>query len=131
MEVVVLKANETVAATNPVSIAHRGVTTGVSSNAASPDRQLAGFPPPDQRTAGGAEPSPKELQKMVDETQALLDSMNVSLKYFLYGTHENKVAVKVINKETGDVIREIPPKEMQALQTKIGELVGMLFDKMA
>jgi flagellar protein FlaG len=72
-----------------------------------------------------------QLKQMVAEMQGHLDSMNVRLKYFLYGAHENKVAVKVLDSETGKVIREIPPKEMQALQTKMGELVGMLFDKKA
>jgi flagellar protein FlaG len=77
------------------------------------------------------EPSVAQLKQMVAEMQGHLDSMNVRLKYFLYGAHENKVAVKVLDSETGKVIREIPPKEMQALQTKMGELVGMLFDKKA
>ena len=44
--------------------------------------------------------------------------MNVSLQYSFYGTGGEKVAVKVVNRETGDVIREIPSKEMQALQSQ-------------
>jgi flagellar protein FlaG len=131
MEVFALNAIETVRGASPASAAHRVSTTGFTSDAAAPDKKIAGFPPAVQKTGGAAEPGQEHLKKMVDEMQGHLDSMNVSLKYFLYGTHENKVAVKVINKETGKVIREIPPKEMQALQTKMGELVGMLFDEMA
>ena len=32
------------------------------------------------------------------------------------------------NEKTGEVIREIPSKELQSLQTKIGELVGRIFN---
>ncbi len=65
---------------------------------------------------------------MVEQMQSHLDSMNVSLQYSFYGAHGEKVAVNVVNRETGEVIREIPAKEMQALQTKMSELVGMIFN---
>jgi uncharacterized FlaG/YvyC family protein len=80
-------------------------------------------------TAGNADPSPKQLKQMVEDMQGQLDSMNISLRYSLYGENEMKIAVKVVNKNTGDVIREIPPKELQALQSKMNDLVGMIFDK--
>lgn len=70
-----------------------------------------------------------QIQKIVSQMQSKVDSMNISLQYSMYGENDNKVSVKVINKETGDLIREIPPKEIQELQKKIGELVGMIFNK--
>ena len=84
---------------------------------------------PAQTTGGDAGISPVQVKQMVAEMQGHLDSMNISLQYCFYGVHDEKVAVKVVNKETGDVIREIPPKEMQALQTKMSELCGMIFNK--
>lgn len=39
--------------------------------------------------------------------------------------------VKIIDSESGEVMREIPPKEMVELAKNINELIGMLFDKMA
>ncbi len=77
------------------------------------------------------EPSTEQLKQMVSNMQSDLDSMNINLEYFLYGANENKVAVKVVNRENGEVIREIPPKEIQALQEKMSELVGMIFNKEA
>ena len=79
-------------------------------------------------TAGGG-PSTGQVQQMVADMQSQLDSMNVSLRYSLYGAHDKNIAVKVVNKDTGEVIREIPPKEMQALQSKMSELVGMIFNE--
>ncbi len=73
--------------------------------------------------------SPEQVKQMVAEMQYQLDSMNISLQYSFYGVHDEKIAIKVLNKKTGDVIREIPPKEMQALQIKMSELCGMIFNE--
>ena len=83
-----------------------------------------------ERTSGGDGTtfSHAQFKQMVKQMQRQLDSMNVSLQYSFYGTGGEKVAVKVVNRETGDVIREIPSKEMQALQSKMSELVGMIFN---
>lgn len=81
--------------------------------------------------ASGGDKAPvsnTQMQQMVEQMQSHLDSMNVSLQYSFYGANDDKVAVKVVNRETGEVIREIPAKEMQALQTKMRELVGMIFN---
>ena len=100
------------------------ITTGSSRPA-----QKMDFSQPAQTTGGDAGVSPVQVKQMVAEMQGHLDSMNISLQYCFYGVHDEKVAVKVVNKETGDVIREIPPKEMQVLQTKMSELCGMIFNK--
>lgn len=85
----------------------------------------------DQDKDAAGEPTPEQLKQMIVNMQSDLDSMNINLEYFLYGAHDRKVAVKVVNRETGDVIREIPPKEIQALQEKMSELIGMIFNKEA
>jgi flagellar protein FlaG len=77
---------------------------------------------------GDAQVSPAELKQVVEQIQGQLDSMNISLQYSVYGDNDSKIAVKVVDRDTGKVIREIPSKEMQALQTKMRELVGMIFD---
>jgi uncharacterized FlaG/YvyC family protein len=81
------------------------------------------------RSPGGEAPVTHErIEQMVELMQGYLDSMNVSLQYSFYGARGEKVAVNVINRKTGEVIREIPSREMQALQAKMGELVGMIFN---
>jgi flagellar protein FlaG len=81
-----------------------------------------------QFPGGDASVSPAELKQAVEQIQGQLDSMNISLQYSVYGENDNKIAVKVVDRDTGKVIREIPAKEMQALQVKMSELVGMIFD---
>ena len=55
---------------------------------------------------------------------------NVDLKFT---KHEStgRTMVKVINKDTKKLIREIPSEQVLNLAAKIDEMVGMLFDKIA
>jgi flagellar protein FlaG len=92
-------------------------------------KQMTGSARTERTSGGDGRPvSHAQLKQMVEQMQGQLDSMNVSLQYSFYGPGGEKVAVRVVNRETGDVIREIPSKEMQALQCKMSELVGMIFN---
>jgi flagellar protein FlaG len=99
-----------------------------SSEAPSMPRPVSESPQAGQAPGSSASVSTKDVKQIVDQMQGQLDSMNVSLQYSVYGSKDDKIAVKVIDKDTGKVIREIPAKEMQALQDKMSELVGMIFD---
>ena len=45
--------------------------------------------------------------------------------------NSNQVIVKVIDKETDKVIKELPPEELQRLHRHLKEAIGLLFDEMA
>jgi flagellar protein FlaG len=92
-------------------------------------RQMTGSSRAGQTSGGdGAPVSDAQVRQMVEQMQAQIDSMNISLQYAFYGEHDTKLSVKVVNKESGDVVREFPPKELQALQAKMSELCGMIFN---
>jgi flagellar protein FlaG len=99
-----------------------------SSAVASTPRPVSESSQATQAPGGGASASHAEVKQIVRQIQSQLDSMNISLQYSVYGDKDDKVAVKVVDRDTGKVIREIPSKEMQALQIKMRELVGMIFD---
>lgn len=111
---------------NISSVDMSGPMTGASGTGTVPVRST-GSSPLAQNTGGDV--SAAQVEQMVADMQYQLDSMNISLQYTLYGDHAEKIAVKVVNKDTGVVIREIPPKEMRALQAKMSELVGMIFNE--
>ena len=95
-------------------------------------RQVTGSSSKGQTSGGdGAPVSNAQVKQMVEQMQSQIDSMNISLQYAFYGEHDTKLSVKVVNKESGDVIREFPPKELQALQAKMSELCGMIFNDKA
>lgn len=104
----------------------RNAVTSVSDIVVAPRRKTETSRP--KQTADSSSVNNEQIRQMVEQMQKHLDCMNVSLQYDFYGEHDEKVAVKVINKETGEVVREIPSKEMQALQAKMRELVGMIFN---
>ncbi len=55
---------------------------------------------------------------------------NVELK-FNKDEETGQTYVKIVDKETGEVIREIPPEEVRKLAEKLDEMVGILLDKKA
>ena len=99
-----------------------------SSAAPSVPRLVSESPQAGQAPGSGASVSTEDVKQIVVQMQGQLDSMNISLQYSVYGDKDDKIAVKVVDRDTGKVIREIPAKEMQALQDKMSELVGMIFN---
>lgn len=110
---------------NPIEM--NTAATAVASKAA-----IAHMPPSDAapQTQAGRSPDEgrDEVKQMVVEMQDQISRMNVSLEFSTYGDSGEKIAVVVTDKETGEVIREIPSKEIQDLYAKMTELTGMIFN---
>ncbi len=71
----------------------------------------------------------RQAQKVAQILQENLNTFDVKLDY---SVHESTgtIVVKVINGETGKVVREIPPKELLALaESIVEELHGLLYDE--
>jgi len=49
---------------------------------------------------------------------------------FVVDQSSKEVIIKVIDKETDKVIKELPPEELQRLHSNLKEAIGLLFDKM-
>ncbi|MCX5829437.1 MAG: flagellar protein FlaG [Deltaproteobacteria bacterium] len=73
----------------------------------------------------------ERMRQMVQEMQRQIDSMNVSLEFSTYGENGNKISVVVADKDTGEVIREIPSRELQNLYAKMREITGIIFNTQA
>jgi len=73
--------------------------------------------------------SKERIQKMAEDIQQNLSQLDVNLKFSTYGKNDEQISIVVTEKETGKVIREIPSKELQALYSKMQELVGMVLNK--
>lgn len=55
---------------------------------------------------------------------------NVNLNFSVHEA-SGQIMVSVVDKETGDVIREIPSEALLDLAAKLQEAVGLIFDKKA
>lgn len=76
--------------------------------------------------------SEEEMSKLAKEIQGRLDSIGGNLLLGL-GTDKitEDIVARITEKKTGEVVRQIPSKEMLELKSKLEDLVGMLFDKKA
>jgi len=90
----------------------------------------------DKAESGAAEAAQKEAQKKSDAPpdKQITDELNEFLKQFnrraQYYVHEGtkRLAVKIIDNETQEVIREIPPEAVLELAAKIEKFSGLFLD---
>ncbi len=86
-----------------------------------------------QETNNGLDNDQKE--KKIAQLKSAIDAANNKLKFtrtkceFKYYDDVNRVAIKVIDRETDEVIREIPPEETIELVQKLWELAGIIVDE--
>jgi flagellar protein FlaG len=87
---------------------------------------------PQEKRAGleGAAGSADQVSAMVEDLQASLEMLQRKNTQLNFSVHEqtDRVMVKISDRETGDVIREIPSKEFLDLAVKLQEMVGLMFD---
>jgi len=72
---------------------------------------------------------PHIIHSAVADLQRMGDAFNKRLQ-FVVDHRSNEVIVKVIDKETDKVIKELPPEELQRLHRNLKEAIGLLFDEM-
>ncbi|MEW6426636.1 MAG: flagellar protein FlaG [Thermodesulfobacteriota bacterium] len=99
-------------------------------NARLDDRALHGR---NQQGAGGKKTLNREdAARLVQEIQQRLDSIGGNLQL---GINQDKksesIVVKVTERKTGTVIRQVPSEELLQLKQKLEDLVGLLFDQKA
>lgn len=70
-------------------------------------------------------------QKFIEAIERANKSLRGVDKRFEFSIHEGtkKIMVKVINEETNEVIKEIPPEKILDLVAQIWELAGILVDR--
>lgn len=75
------------------------------------------------------EPNKDHIQKLVDEAQSVLQRVNGQLTFKVHeGT--GRILVQVVEKETKEVLREIPPEKMLDVIAGIWQWSGIAVDRM-
>ena len=92
------------------------------------DTVSRGSPPGGRTSTGPPAGEPAAARALTDEIQERMNKNSISLSFSTYGSGNHKISVTVTDKDTGEVIREIPSEELQRLSGKMEELVGMVFD---
>jgi flagellar protein FlaG len=72
----------------------------------------------------------EEIQRYTSELQQVSQAMNKRLS-FSYNEDLQLMVVKVIDRNTDKVIKELPPTELQRVHMRIREAIGLLLDESA
>lgn len=77
----------------------------------------------------GIDKSVKE--ELIKATDELKEAVNVFNRKIDFSVHDDtkRLLVKVVDTETGDVLREIPPEEMLDLVAKMQKTLGLIVDE--
>jgi flagellar protein FlaG len=75
--------------------------------------------------------SPKSQEQVVAELQKAIDAIQGPQKSLEISVHEktHAIMIKVLNKETGELIREVPPEKILDLAARMMEITGIIVDK--
>lgn len=92
------------------------------------------FKPINENSGKEVKDSQAQARKASDEAlKKAIQVLNKQLSYTeaQYGYHDttNRVIIKIVDKETDEVLREIPPEKTLNMISKVWELAGMLVDE--
>jgi flagellar protein FlaG len=112
-------------------IQHPEIVTGATAT----DRVEKPVKQPEREQTGLQEAATPEHRE-TEVNQSFLDELEQDIEMFhevglQFSIHEStgRTIVKVVNKETDQTIREIPPEELLNLAAKLDEMLGILFDE--
>jgi len=75
-----------------------------------------------------AEVSEGHIKSEISKANSRLKSHNIKCE-FGYHQETNRVTIKIMDKDTSEVIREVPPEQTLEMIQKMWELAGLLIDE--
>ena len=80
----------------------------------------------DNQENAGQQPSTESIKRAVENI-----NKNLKNSEAIFGIHEktNRVTIKIVDKETKEVIKELPPEKTLDMIAKAWELAGLLVDE--
>ncbi|MDL1963997.1 MAG: flagellar protein FlaG [Deltaproteobacteria bacterium] len=98
-----------------------------------PDRQIKNdLQIKEEKNVGEEQKEKKGIQvsqDLLDELEHDINTIhNVGLEFSMH-EESGRDVIKVVEKDSGNLIRQIPPDEVLELITRMGDVLGILFDK--
>lgn len=80
----------------------------------------------ENQEASQGQVSTESIKKAVENLNKTLNNSEA-----IFGIHEktNRVTIKIVNKETKEVIKELPPEKTLNMIAKVWEIAGLLVDE--
>ena len=106
-----------------------GVTAAPPQQTVQPMQQQAGTNQQDgQQGQGQRQPTKDEIKSAISHANKHAHFGNTSAQ-FSYHEKTKRISVKIFDKDTNEVIREIPPEETLDMIAKMYELAGIMIDE--
>ncbi|WP_018930997.1 flagellar protein FlaG [Gracilibacillus lacisalsi] len=77
---------------------------------------------------GNVDLNKDQLQSMVDGLNSFLEPSNTSIRYELHDKLD-RYYVTIVDRDTDEVVKEIPPKKMLDVYASMAELMGFIVDE--
>ena len=84
----------------------------------------------EKRRQGLRELETDALREIAEKTQTHMDDLNIRLDFEVY-EETGDMVVRIFNRETEELVREIPPEELLEIHKNLADLRGILFDERA
>lgn len=73
----------------------------------------------------------EDLDKAINKLNKFWDDENIKVEYSPHEKFKQSIIIKITNKETHEVLMEVPPKKILDMVAKMCEMAGVLIDKKA
>lgn len=87
----------------------------------------------EKNLTGGEEQQAKEQQATNEQIRKAVEQLNKSMgnSEAVFGIHEktNRVMIKIVDKTTKEVIKELPPEKTLDMIAKVWDMAGILVDE--
>lgn len=79
-----------------------------------------------QNNENGKQPSNEQIKKAVESLNKKMEHSEA-----VFGVHEgtNRVTIKIVDRDTKEVIKELPPEKTLDMIAKVWEMAGILVDE--
>ncbi|MDW7651577.1 MAG: flagellar protein FlaG [Bacillota bacterium] len=71
--------------------------------------------------------APEEMEQTVEQLNQTTEAFNIQLRFKLHEASE-RIMVQVVDTESEEVIKEIPPEKLLNLAAQIQDMIGLLLD---
>ena len=96
--------------------------------------QVSGSNPIDKKGAKAKEEqtnsfSPEEAKQLAAEMNEIMDDLQTRLGFSIREDLNNQVIVEITDRETNELIKQIPSEELLSIKEKMEEFSGLIFDQ--
>jgi len=75
------------------------------------------------------ESSIEETKQLAEELNEYMDDIKTTLGFSIREDHRHQMIVEIKNRETDELIKQIPSEELLAIKEKIEEFTGLIFNQ--